>query len=104
MKRTTSNIFNSNLFSSIFFFFWGLLSCFSFQFFVSLFLLFLDFKLCFLFNMSVFGFKTNNLKTHTFLVKKRVATKRFFFMSVCFAKCQKLSFLGFFFFSWANFG
>ena len=44
-----------------------------------------------LFNMHVFGFKTNNLKKHNFLVKRGVATKRFFYQPV-FAKCEKLSF------------
>ena len=40
--------------------------------------------------MNVFGFKTNNLKTQ-FLVKRGVATKHFF-IKLCFAKCEKLSF------------
>ena len=33
-------------------------------------------------------------KKHNFLVKRGVATKRFFFINLCFAKCEKLSFLG----------
>ena len=62
-----------------------MVSCLVFPF-KSLFLIFvfLDFKLCFLFNMNVFGFKTNNKrKKHIFLVKRGVATKRFFVLSTC---------------------
>ena len=57
----------------------------------------------FLFNIIVFGFKKTQVEKHQFLVKRGVATKRFFFMNLCFAKCEKLSFfLGATF--WANFG
>ena len=45
----------------------------------------------FLFNIIVFGFKKNQVEKHQFLVKRGVATKRFF-MNLCFAKCEKLSF------------
>ena len=49
----------------------------------------------FLFNMNVLVSKQTTLKTHTFLVKRGVATKRFFFnINLYFAKCEKLSFLG----------
>ena len=49
-----------------------------------------DFKLCFLFNINGFGFKTNNLTTkQTFLVKRGVATKRFFYEPV-FCKMSKV--------------
>ena len=80
-------IFFINLFSFF------MVSCLVFPF-KSLFLIFVffpDFKLCFLFNMNVFGFQTT-LKKHNSLVKRGVATKRFFFINLCFAKCEKLSF------------
>ena len=69
--------------SSLLFFLWQLFSSsivslffwFPVLFFLSnpffLSLLFPDFKLCFLFNINVFGFKTNNLTKQTFLVKNR---------------------------------
>ena len=43
-----------------------------------------------------FWFQKTKLKTHKFLVKKKVATKRVFFMSLCFAKCEKFSFFAHF--------
>ena len=46
----------------------------------------------FLFNIIVFVFKKTKLKKHQILVKRGVATKRVFFMTLCFAKCEKLSF------------
>ena len=52
------------------------------------------------FNINVFGFKNQSWK-HQFLIKRGVATK-FFFMNLCFAKCEKLSF--FFAHCWANCG
>ena len=78
-----------------------ILNC-KFAFFVSssffLSLLFPDFKLCFLFNIKVFGFKTKNLKKKTFFGQKGGCNKTGFFINLCFAKCQKLSFsLGHFF-------
>ena len=78
-------------FLKYFLFFWfPVLLFLSNPFFLSL--LFPDFKLCFLFNINVFGFKKQSWK-HQFLVKRGVATKRFFFfMNLCFAKCEKLSF------------
>ena len=91
-ERNNIKIFNGNFFFiNIFSIFW-----FPVLFFLSnplfLSLLFPDFKLCFLFNINVFGFKRNNLTKQSFLVRRGVATKRFFFMNLCFAKCQKLSF------------
>ena len=43
-----------------------------------------------LFNINVFGFKTNNLTKQTFLVKREVATKRFFFYEPVFFKISKV--------------
>ena len=60
------------------------------SFFLSL--LFPDFKLCFLFNIKVFGFKTKNLKKKTIFGQKGGCNKTGFFINLCFAKCQKLSF------------
>ena len=93
-ERNNIKIFNCKFFLHQYFLFFGFLSFFlSSSFFLSL--LFPDFKLCFLFNIKVFGFKTDNLKKkkkQKFLVKREVATKRFFFINLCFAKCEKLSF------------
>ena len=91
MKGTTSKYsIASFFFINIFSFFIFLPFFVSSSFFLSL--LFPDFKLCFLFNIKVFDFQTNNLKKTHFLVKRGVATKRFFFINLCFGKCQKLSF------------
>ena len=70
-----------------------MVSCLVFPF-KSRFLIFVfpDFKFCLLFNMNVFGFKTNNFKKHNVFVKRGVATKRVFFINLCFSKCEKLSF------------
>ena len=74
-----------------FLFFWFPVFFFSRSFFLSL--LFPDFTLWFLLSIKVFDFQTNNLKKKKhFLVKKGVATKRVFFINLCFGKCQKLSF------------
>ena len=43
-----------------------------------------------------FGFQKPKLKNINF-VQKRGCNIMFFFMNLCFAKCEKLSFLGFFF-------
>ena len=77
----------------------GLLSCFSLSnpFFLSLFF-FLVFSYVFLFNINVFGFKKTQVEKHHLLVKRGVATKRFF-NNLCFEKCEKLSF-----FFWPFFG
>ena len=82
IKGTTSkHLIAISFFNQSFAFFIFCISCLTCSF-KSLFLIFFclsDFKLCFLFNMNVFGVKTNNLKKHTFWVKRGVATKRFFF-------------------------
>ena len=56
---------------------------------MSLSLFFPHFKLCFLFNMKVFWFQNKQLKKHKFLVKRGVATKRFFYQPV-FCKMSKV--------------
>ena len=48
----------------------------------------------FLFNIIVFWFQKKQVEKHQFLVKRGVATKRFFYMNLCFATCAKLSFFG----------
>ena len=62
-----------------------------------------DFKLCFLFNIKVFGFKTDNQKKTEFFGQKGVATKRAFFNQPLFCKMRKVIvfFVPLF---WANFG
>ena len=92
MKRTASKDSIAISFFHPSFLFFGFLSCFSFQIPFPDLCFFTDFKLCFLFNMNVFGFKTNNLKTHThtFLVKRGVATKRFFCYELVFCKMSKV--------------
>ena len=71
-----------------------LVSCLLFSL-KSLFLLlvfFADLKLCFCSTSLFLVSKKNQVEKHQFLVKRGVATKRFFFMSLCFGKCEKLSF------------
>ena len=91
MKRKTSKYSIAIFFLKCFLFF-CFLSCFSVSnpFFLSL--LFPDFKLCFLFNINVFNFKKNKLKSTKKNKKKQLQQNGFFFMNLCFAKCQKLSF------------
>ena len=89
-EKNNIKIFNCNLFFS-----WNIISFFWFSvlfsvwnpFFLSL--LFPDFKLCFLFNINVFSSKKNQIEKHKCLVKKGVATKRFF-MNLCFCKMWKV--------------
>ena len=72
--------------------FFGFLSFFvSSSFFLSL--LFPDFKLCFCSTSRFLISKQTTLTKKTFfLLKRGVATKRFFVINLCFGKCQKLSF------------
>ena len=89
-EKNNIKIFNCNFFPEIL-----SLVLVSFLFFVSkpflLSLLFPDFKLCFLFNIKVFDFQTHNFKKkRNFWVKRGVATKRVFFINLCFEKCEKL--------------
>ena len=50
-------------------------------------------KLCFMVHINVLIFQESQLIKHQILVKSGVATK-FFFCYLCFAKSEKLSFLG----------
>ena len=77
--------------------FLGFLSCFLFEISFPCLCFFPDFELCFLFNIIVFGFKKTSWKTH-FFQKKGGCNKTGFFMNLCFAKCQKLSFFFWHFF------
>ena len=88
--------------SSSIFFFLGFLSSFLFEIPFSSLCFFADLKLCFC-STSLFWVSKNQVEKHQFLVKRGVATKRFFFMNLCFAKCKKLSFFWGAIF-WANFG
>ena len=91
-EKNNMKILNCNLFFHQSFLFF-MVSCLVFPF-KSLFLIFVffpDFKLCFLFNMNVFGFKTNNLKNTIFWWKGGLQ-QNVFFINLCFAKCEKLSF------------
>ena len=90
--------FNWRIFSSILCFLG--VSCLVFSLFFSL--LFPDCKLCFLFNSNVFRFKKPKLKNTNFWSKR--GFQFFFFLSLCFAKCQKLSFFWGGPFFLANFG
>ena len=56
------------------------------------FFLFSHLKFCFLFNINVF-FKKCNFKKHQFLVKRGLQHNGFF-ISLCLAICEKLSFFG----------
>ena len=47
----------------------------------------------FLVQHECFWFQNKQLKKHKFLVKRGVATERFF-INLCSAKCEKLSFWG----------
>ena len=92
-ERNNIKIFNCNFFSSILFF-WVSYLVFSFKslFLSLLFFLILSYVFC---STSMFLVSKNQVEKHQFLVKGGVATKRFFFfMNLCFAKCEKLSFFG----------
>ena len=87
-KEQHQNIQLQSSSSSIYF--WGFLSCFLIE---------ILFCLCFFLRLwyvfvqhQCIWLKKTQIRKHQFLVKKGVATKRFFFMGVCFAKCEKLSF------------
>ena len=88
-ERNNIKILNCKFFFEIISYFSFLPFFLSSSFFLSL--LFPDFKLCFLFNIKVFGFKTKNLEK-TFFGQKGGCNKTVFFINLCFAKCQKLSF------------
>ena len=46
----------------------------------------------FLFNINVFGFKKPKLKNNNFWWKGGLQQNGFFFIDLCFARCEKLSF------------
>ena len=50
----------------------------------------------FLFNINVFGFKKHKLKNTIFWSRGGLQQNVLFFMNLCFAKCEKLSFFLFF--------
>ena len=100
-ERNYIKIFNCQFFLHQYFIFFGFPVFFlSSSFFLSL--LFPDFKLCFFVQHQGFWFQNRQLKKQSFLVKRGVATKRFFFINLRFGKCQKLSF--FFAHFFGNFG
>ena len=90
MKRTTSE----KLMYKIFFInhFFGGVSCllFSLKSFFLIFVFFADLKLCFC-STSLFWVLKNQIEKHRFLVKRGLQQNGFF-MTLCFAKCEKLSF------------
>ena len=72
--------------------FFGFLSCFLFEISFSYLSFFPDFELCLLFNINVFGFKKPKFKNTNFWSKGELQHNGFF-MNLCFAKCEKLSFI-----------
>ena len=58
-----------------------------------------DFQLCF--STSMLLVSKTQVEKHNFLLKRGVATKRFF-INLCFQNCEKIAFWGALF--WANFG
>ena len=90
-EKNNMNIFNCNFFFSWNIFSFFLVSCLAFLFQIpfSYLLLFPDFKF-FLFNINVFSFKKNKLISTKKQTKK--LQQNGFFMNLCFAKCEKLSF------------
>ena len=95
-QNTQLQSFSSSIFS-----FFGFLSCFFFQILFSYLCFFPDLKLWFLFNINVLVSKNLSWKTPIF-GQKRGCNKTFFLMSLCVAKCEKLSFF-FLFFSFGIF-
>ena len=97
MKRTTWTFSIAiSFFPEIVSLSFGFLSCFSVSnpFFLSL--LFPDFKLCFLFNINVFSFKKNKLKSTKKTKKKQIATKRFFLWTCVLQNVKSYLFFAFF--------
>ena len=93
-ERKNIKVFNCKKLLHQYFLFFGFLSCFFFQIPFSYLSFFLILSYVFLFNINVFGFKKTKVEKQQFLVKRGVATKRRFFINLCFAKYEKLSFLG----------
>ena len=95
MKRTTSN-YSITKFSFINIFpFFGFLSSFLFEIpFLIFVFFFFDFKLCFCSTSLFLVSKKPKLKNTNFWSKGGGCNKTVFFMNLCFAKCEKLSFWG----------
>ena len=87
-EKKNIQIFNCNFFPEISSLSFGFLSCFSVSNPFLLSLLFPDFKLCFLFNINVFSFKKNKLKS-TKKEKKQLQHNGFFYEPV-FCKMWKV--------------
>ena len=92
MKTNNIKRFNCKVFfhQSCVFFWFPVLFTLSNPFFLSL--LFPGIQLCFLFNINVSGFKKHKLKNTNFWSKGELQQNGFFFINLCFAKCEKLSF------------
>ena len=73
-----------------------LVSCLAFFLKYFFLIFFPDFELCLLFNIIVFGFKKPKFKNTNFWSKGGLQHNGFF-IKLCFAKCEQLSFFGFFF-------
>ena len=101
MKGTTAKNQLQVFSSSIFYICW--VSClFFFQVPFSYLCCLVILSYVFLFNIKVFGFKTDNLKKQNYLVKRGVATKRVFYQPLF---CKMWKFIVFFVpLFWANFG
>ena len=94
---TTANIkgFNCNVFFHQSCVFFGFLSCFLFQISFSYLWCFPGIQLCFFVQHQCFGYQKHKLKNTNFWSKGELQQNGFF-NNLCFAKCEKLSFLPFF--------
>ena len=91
LQRNNIKIFNCKFFSSIFSFFWFPVFVFlSSPFFLSCF--FADLKLCFCSTSLFLVSKKTKLKKTPIFSQKGGLQQNGFFMTLCFAKCEKLSF------------
>ena len=88
-ERNNIKTLNCNCFHQYFPFLFPVLFFLSNPFFLSLH--FPDFKLWFLFNINVFGWK--NQSWNTPISGQKGGCNKTFFMNLCFAKCEKLSFV-----------
>ena len=96
LKEQHQNI-KLQFFPEIFSVFWfPVLLFFPIPFSYLCFFLILSYVFC---STSMFLASKNKVEKHQFLVKRGVVTKRFFFMNLCFAKCEKLSFFSAHFFA-----
>ena len=91
-EKNNMKILNCNVFVSSIVFWGGFLSCFLFEISFSYLYFLPDLELCFLFNIIAFGFK-KSWKTPIW-GQQGGCNITFFFMSLCFAKCEKWSFWG----------